>query len=122
MKYMLLVYMNELAMSDDERQQCYVDSAQLTQDLHVKGQYLDAAPLHPVATATSPPPGQSRSCGECDSDAGKSPAHGGPPGTAEHTGSADALTNGPGMGTCLSKDRQAYHSSRRAPFSDFVGR
>jgi hypothetical protein len=53
MKYMLLVYMNEQAMSDAERQKCYADSAQLTRDLHAKGQYVSAAPLHPVATATS---------------------------------------------------------------------
>ena len=53
MKYMLLVYMNEQAMTDEERQHCYVESAQLTQSLHAKGQYVAAGPLHPVATATS---------------------------------------------------------------------
>ena len=53
MKYMLLVYMNEQAMDEAQRQQCYVDSAQLTQDLHAKGQYVAAAPLHLVSTATS---------------------------------------------------------------------
>lgn len=53
MKYMLLVYMDEQAMTDDERQHCYVESAQLTQDLNAKGQYVAAGPLHPVATATS---------------------------------------------------------------------
>jgi len=50
---MLLVYMNEQAMTDAERQQCYTDSAALTRELHTKGQYVAAAPLHPVATATS---------------------------------------------------------------------
>jgi len=53
MKYMLLVYMNEQAMTDEERQHCYVESAQLTQDLNATGQYVAAGPLHPVATATS---------------------------------------------------------------------
>lgn len=53
MKYMLLVYMDEQAMSDEEREHCYVESAQLTQDLNASGQYLSASPLHPVATATS---------------------------------------------------------------------
>jgi hypothetical protein len=53
MKYMLLVYLDEHAMSDAERTQCYVKSAQLAQDIHEKGQYLDAAPLHPTSTATS---------------------------------------------------------------------
>jgi hypothetical protein len=53
MKYMLLVYMDENAMTDDERQHCYVESAQLTQDLNANGQYVAAGPLHPVSTATS---------------------------------------------------------------------
>ncbi len=53
MKYMLLVYMNEQAMSDAERQQCYTNSVKLTHDLHSQGQYVAAGPLHPVATATS---------------------------------------------------------------------
>ncbi|MEP6569917.1 MAG: YciI family protein [Acidobacteriota bacterium] len=53
MKYMLLVYMDEQAMTDEERAHCYVESAQLTQNLNLRGQYLSASPLHPVATATS---------------------------------------------------------------------
>ena len=53
MKYMLLVYMDEQAMTDPERQHCHVESAQLTQELNASGQYLGASPLHPVATATS---------------------------------------------------------------------
>ena len=53
MKYMLLVYMEEDAMSDVEREHCYVESAQLAQDLSASGKYLAASPLHPVATATS---------------------------------------------------------------------
>ena len=53
MKYMLLIYVGEQAMSEDERQHCYVDSAQLARDLHANGRYLAANPLHPVATATS---------------------------------------------------------------------
>src|SRR5438045_587663 len=53
MKYMLLIYMGEQAMSEDERQHCYVDSAQLARDLHANGRYLAANPLHPVSTATS---------------------------------------------------------------------
>ena len=53
MKYMLLVYLDEHALSESERAQCYVDSAELTQQLHRRGQYLDASPLHPVSTATS---------------------------------------------------------------------
>lgn len=53
MKYMLLIYHDEQALSDEERAACYVESAQLAQDLHEKGQFLAANPLHPVATATS---------------------------------------------------------------------
>ena len=53
MKYMLLVYLDEQAMTEDEREHCYEESAQLAQDLNSSGQYLDASPLHPVATATS---------------------------------------------------------------------
>jgi hypothetical protein len=53
MKYMLLVYLDEKALSDDERDHCYVESAKLTQDLNTKGQYVIASPLHSVATATS---------------------------------------------------------------------
>jgi hypothetical protein len=53
MKYMLLVYLAEDALTDEERAECYVKSVQLTQDLNSTGQYLAASPLHPVATATS---------------------------------------------------------------------
>lgn len=53
MKYMMLVYMNEQAMNEAERAQCYTESARLTQELHAQGQYVAAAPLHPVGTATS---------------------------------------------------------------------
>ena len=53
MKYMLLVYLDEQALSDAEREHCYVESAQFAQDLNSSGQYLDASPLHPVSTATS---------------------------------------------------------------------
>jgi hypothetical protein len=53
MKYMLLIYMGEDAMTKSEREQCYVDSTQLCHDLSSKGQFVGANPLHPVATATS---------------------------------------------------------------------
>lgn len=53
MKYMLLIYLNEQALSDEERDQCYVESAQLAQELNQEGRYVDASPLHPIATATS---------------------------------------------------------------------
>jgi hypothetical protein len=53
MKYMLLVYLDEHALSEGERAECYGESAQLAQQLSASGQYLDASPLHPTATATS---------------------------------------------------------------------
>jgi hypothetical protein len=53
MKYMLLIYLNENAMNDSEREQCYKDSSELANDLNASGQYLSANPLQPVATATS---------------------------------------------------------------------
>lgn len=53
MKYMLLIYMNENAMNEAEREQCYKDSTELAHDLNANGQYLSANPLQPVAMATS---------------------------------------------------------------------
>lgn len=53
MKYMLLIYLNENALSESERQACYRDSAQLTQDLNASGNYLGASPLQSITTATS---------------------------------------------------------------------
>jgi|SRR6185369_6878591 len=54
MKYMLLIYLDEKgALTDVERNKCYVDSAQYAQELHSKGQFLGASPLHPTSTATS---------------------------------------------------------------------
>ncbi|MBX9723962.1 MAG: YciI family protein [Candidatus Obscuribacterales bacterium] len=53
MKYMLLVYGEENAWTDDERAQCMAESTELCHELKAKGQYLAASPLHPVAMATS---------------------------------------------------------------------
>jgi hypothetical protein len=53
MKYMLLVYLEEGALSDSEREHCYVESAQLARELNTSGKYIASGPLHPVATATS---------------------------------------------------------------------
>lgn len=53
MKYMLLIYMNEDAMTEAEREQCYHDSTKLARDLHDAGQFISANPLQPAATATS---------------------------------------------------------------------
>ena len=53
MKYLLLVYMDEQAMNDEERQQCYVESTRLVQELYAQGKCLGASPLQSVSTATS---------------------------------------------------------------------
>src|SRR5215213_685182 len=53
MKYMLLIYMLEDAMTPAEREQCYADSTRLCQDLAAKKQFVSANPLQPVSTATS---------------------------------------------------------------------
>jgi hypothetical protein len=53
MKYMLLIYTAEDAMTEADREQCYIDSTQLACDLKASGKYLGANPLHPVGTATS---------------------------------------------------------------------
>jgi hypothetical protein len=50
---MLLIYLDEQALSDAERELCYAESAQIAQDLQTKKQYLAAAPLHPTSMATS---------------------------------------------------------------------
>ena len=52
MKYMLLIYGDEKSSTASEREQCYVESTQLTHELRKEGKYLGASPLHPVSTAT----------------------------------------------------------------------
>jgi len=53
MKYMLLIYLDEQALSDAERAQCYGESLALAHQIDAAGQYLSAAPLYPTSTATS---------------------------------------------------------------------
>jgi hypothetical protein len=53
MKYMLLIYTDENAWADGEREQCFAESTRLTHELHKQGKYLGASPLQPVASATS---------------------------------------------------------------------
>jgi hypothetical protein len=50
---MLLIYMSEDAMTEPEREQCYVDSTRLCHELADKGRFLGADPLQPVDTAKS---------------------------------------------------------------------
>ena len=53
MKYLLLIYGEEKALNQTEREKCYIESTQLAHDLAANQQFLGANPLHPVATATS---------------------------------------------------------------------
>jgi len=53
MNYLLLVYSPESAWTQDEWTACTVESAGICRELAAKGQFRDASPLHPVATATT---------------------------------------------------------------------
>lgn len=55
MKYILLVHHDEQVLdklAENELQQMREESVQLANEINSIGQYLDAAPLHPVSTAT----------------------------------------------------------------------
>jgi hypothetical protein len=52
MKYLLLIYGNENALSETDREECYRESTALVYNLTANGQYLGSAPLHPTSTAT----------------------------------------------------------------------
>jgi len=52
-QYMMLIYLDEKALSEAEREECYLDSAQYAHKLEQAGKYLLAAPLQPASTATS---------------------------------------------------------------------
>ena len=53
MKYMLLVYLDEHSLSEEERDHCYVESAGLARELSTQGKYISSSPLHLTSTATS---------------------------------------------------------------------
>ncbi len=53
MRYMLLIYLDEQALDEVERAQCYQESTELALEISEAGRYLAAAPLHPTTTATS---------------------------------------------------------------------
>ncbi|MGH8593032.1 MAG: YciI family protein [Gammaproteobacteria bacterium] len=53
MKYMLLIYTDEQALSETEREACYVESTRLAHQIKSSGQYLAANPLHPTSMASS---------------------------------------------------------------------
>jgi hypothetical protein len=53
MKYMMLIYMEDQALNEAEREHCYVESTELAHQLKANGQYLGSSPLQPTSTATS---------------------------------------------------------------------
>ena len=53
MRYMLLIYLDEQALDETEREECYRESVQLAHEINAAGQYLAAAPLQPTAMAAS---------------------------------------------------------------------
>jgi hypothetical protein len=53
MKYMLLIYSDEGVWTQEEREHCFAESTKLTHELHARGKFLAASPLHSISTATS---------------------------------------------------------------------
>ena len=53
MKYMMLIYMAENAMTEAERQACFAESTGLARELHAAGKFITASPLKSIKTATS---------------------------------------------------------------------
>jgi hypothetical protein len=53
MKYILLIYAEEGVWPADEHAEALAESIRLCHELHGQKQYVGAAPLHPVTTATS---------------------------------------------------------------------
>jgi len=53
MQYMMLIYLDENALTESQRTQCYQDSAAYAHRLHEQGKFIATAPLHPTSTATS---------------------------------------------------------------------
>src|SRR5438445_11549516 len=50
---MLLIYSDERALNETERQECYQESAEHAHQIEAAGQYLAAAPLQPTSSAAS---------------------------------------------------------------------
>src|ERR1700685_1138959 len=53
MRYMLLIYLDEHALNEQEREKCYQESTQLAHDLAASGHFIASAPLQPTASAAS---------------------------------------------------------------------
>jgi len=53
MKDMCLIYMEENALNEAQRESCYEESAGYARELGDRGKYVAAGPLHPTARAKS---------------------------------------------------------------------
>jgi hypothetical protein len=53
MKYMLLIYGDENALAESERQECYAESMELVHQLNSEGIFIGANPLHRTSEATT---------------------------------------------------------------------
>jgi hypothetical protein len=53
MQYMLLIYHDEQALNETDREECYTESLELAHELKQTGRFVAASPLHPTSTATS---------------------------------------------------------------------
>jgi len=53
MKYMLLIYHEEHELGEVEREECYIESTRLAEQLKSEGRFLAAGPLQPTSMATS---------------------------------------------------------------------
>ena len=53
MQYMMLIYLDENAPTQAEREQCYKESSEYARELAANGKCLATAPLYPTSTATS---------------------------------------------------------------------
>jgi len=53
MQYMMLIYLDENSITEEQRAQCYQDSAAYARQLYAEGKCLAVAPLQPTLTATS---------------------------------------------------------------------
>lgn len=53
MLYMLLIYLDENAIGENERANCYEESAAYARKLNEAGKFIATSPLQPTSTATS---------------------------------------------------------------------
>jgi len=50
---MLLIYLDEQSLTEDDREKCYQQSAEYAHVLNAGGKYVNCAPLYPTSSATS---------------------------------------------------------------------